>query len=517
MNPIVGFTEPSRLFSVTRGFLSILSFVVVAVLLVSPSFALDVPKDPQKALSLARTEKEKGVRELTKAREGGPGEAKHARTAMKHLENSQVLYAFYFDKVGEDEKIEEEMSELQSLLYWCRKMTPLRDEPSEAEPPAPSEPASDSPAPNPLPRSPLEGPRPGDPIPEPAPPRDRNEVAKELFEDAERFARQFPDLRLQIVASYFRVADTYRDTEWGMKALEKAIEFARGWTDRETGSAPAVEKGSKAPAKPIITDPTLLRLRLRHQDPDVRRVSLDGLVQTLGGEAVGDLHELFLNETDLDVRATVFKHLTTLKDKRTIEAFKSFWSTQDRQVAEDFIRLVAAIGSEKDVRYMLYTVVYNVEDLLCGELRNGLVGDSLQENLEKYIGIVKSAYASGLRYSLTQGIKAMGKRGVKGLTNMFKTYGPATREAILTLGILREWKTGKLMVIYLARSKAGVYRWEAMASLEMMGDRVIPYLIRCLGNSKLKTWSAWLLRHMTGQTYGGSPAKWWAWYRANKR
>ncbi|MHC5036911.1 MAG: HEAT repeat domain-containing protein [Planctomycetota bacterium] len=491
--------------------------------LASSAWALDIPSDPKEALELARLEKKKGVKELNLARQGGPGESKHSRTAMKHLENAQELYSAYFEKVGEDPKIEEEMSELQSLLYWCRKMTPLREEESEPEPPPPPDPAKEKPKAAP-PRNPLEAPRPGEPVPKPAPPRDRNEVAKELFEDAERFAKQFPDLRLQIVAAYFRVADAYRDTPWGMKALEKAIEYARGWTgpkatpDKPTPEvkAPASKPEEKKPPEPMITDPMLLRLRLRHADAAVRTASINGLVKVAGADAVPDLHELFHKELDPKVRETVRARLAELKDKRTYKAFRKFWATHDPIVAEDFIRLVGAMGTHKDVRFMVYAAVYNVERLTPPTTQAIIDDDG--DPLDEYISTIRSAYGTGLRKVLLDSVKVMGKTGSKGLTNLFKKHGAGAREAILTLGMVGDVKSGKYVVGYLVQYKAGIYRNEALASLKMMGDDVIPYLIQALGRPQLKMWAAWLLRDMTGQGFGGgSPGKWWAWWRANKR
>ena len=134
-------------------------------------------------------------------------------------------------------------------------MTPLREEEEESEPVPEEPPADDSeqPAAQPPPRSPLEAPRPGDPIPKPGPPKSREELAKEYYGDADRFAKQFPDLRLQIVAAFFRVADAFRDTEWGMKALDRATAYAKGWqkeakADSADPDAATPETQKKEPA-----------------------------------------------------------------------------------------------------------------------------------------------------------------------------------------------------------------------------------------------------------------------------
>ncbi|MHC4778391.1 MAG: hypothetical protein ACYTFG_07445 [Planctomycetota bacterium] len=507
----------------TRTILQHLLVIAFFLSPLSPALAVDVPKDPQAALALGRAEKQKGLSALNKARRGGQEETKLAKKAMNHLEAAQELYSYYLDNNEHDEKAEEEMSDLQSLLYWCRKMTPLRDEPAESvpEPPAPDDEGKTAP-PTPLPRSPLEGPPPGEPAPDyqPPKPRDPNEVAREWYEDAERFARQFPTLTLQIVAAYFRVADKFRDTEWGMKALEKAMGYAKGWKKDGSGSAPPPKAGVKpAPEDshgPVVEDPTLLRIRLRHKDPQVRIDTIESLVHTIGAEAWSDLHELFLSEESTSVRKVVLRELIKLKDKRTKKSFKKLWNIRDKKIAEDFIRLVCAVGTYRDVKYAVYTTVVNVDRLRPPNAQNLI--DRGGEPLDSFISSVRSAYSHGPRKVLLESCKKMGTKGPKGLTGLFKTRGLATREAILTLGALQDVKSGKYVVIYLAQYKAGAYRGEALASLKMMGDEIIPFLIQTLGKPKLKMWAAWLLRNITGQTYsGGNPGKWWAWWKANRR
>ncbi|MHC4601662.1 MAG: hypothetical protein ACYS47_21925, partial [Planctomycetota bacterium] len=78
----------------------------------STALAVEVPKDPKEALELGRAEKQKGLMALNRARKGGPDESKLSKKAMKHLEAAQACYGHYLDSVEEDEKAEEEMSDL---------------------------------------------------------------------------------------------------------------------------------------------------------------------------------------------------------------------------------------------------------------------------------------------------------------------------------------------------------------------------------------------------------------------
>jgi hypothetical protein len=439
------------------------------------SFAVEVPKDPKEALKQARQEKKLGVEKLTKAKEGGPDEKTLSREAMKHFEAAQELYDYVAEKEGESEALDEEISDLQSLLFWCRKMTPLRD--AEPEPPPPEPPDDPDTGDEAPPKAPPPPPPPPAP-PEPAPKvEDRAGDAARLLEEAEKFAAEHPEDRMQVVARFFRIADLYKDLPQGTKALERAMELARSWASGGSGTA-----GGAA------ADPTVMRLSLRHADPAIRIASLDALVKACPKECVGDLHELFCTETDRGVRDAVIRHLTALKDKRTLDALQ-----------------------EKHIRFMVFAILYH-ENRLCApwEAKQG-------NNLDAYVDTVRSAYGGGLRRLVADTAKGMGETGVKGLEKLFETRGLATREAILTLGVMGSAKSANKIVIYLAKGRAGVYRGEAMAALKIMGDPALPFLIQALTKDASRMWAAALLREMTGQTFGGSAVdKWWAWWKANK-
>ncbi|MCU0722408.1 MAG: HEAT repeat domain-containing protein, partial [Planctomycetes bacterium] len=403
-----------------------------------PLLAVEVPKDPQEALKLARQEKKLGIEKLTKAKQGGPEEAGLARQALKHFESAQALYDFVAEKQGESEALEEEISDLQSLLYWCRKMTPLKDE--EAAPPPPPEPADDPDTGDEAPPKPAPPPPPP-PEPAPAPPapkpEDRAGEARKLLAEAEAYAAAHPEERMQVVARFFRIADLYKDTPDGPKALERAMEIARSWTGLPAGSP-----GAGA------ADATLLRLGLRHADPAVRIANLETLVKLAPKEAVGDLHAMFCEETDRGVRDAVIRHLAALKDKRTLDSLQAFSAVKDRTVAEDTVRLIASVGQEKHVRFMVYAILYH-EPRLCApwEAKQG-------DALDAYVEAVRSAYASGLRRLVADAAKGMGETGVKGLEKLFETRGLATREAILALGAMGSVKSANKIVIYLAKGRA---------------------------------------------------------------
>lgn len=471
--------------------------------------ALSVPDDPQEALALGRHEKNAGVRDLNKARAGGNQDVRLARSAMKHFENAQRCYEFYLDNTGENPKVEEEMSELQSLLYWCRKMTPLRE---EDEPPAPPEPedvdTSDPDKPDPTPPPAAKEPEPVEP-PQPSP-GDMEKQAREMFDGADAFAKANPDDHMQILARFFHIADAFRGTPWATQALERCIALQERWRKEEAEKAAAAGTPEKEP-EPVDTDATTLRLRLRHPDPEKRSEAYRVLVEVTGKWAVPDLHEAFLTEKDESVRKTVFDILVDLRDRRTLDKFPKFAAEKDPVVCRDLMRLIAAMGKERDVRYMLYAILYNEERLTAPyEARVG-------RSLDSYVSRVQSAYNSGLRKLMIETLAKNEKWGVKGLEMLFSTRGACTREAILALGAWGQVKSARKLVIYLARGRAGIYRGEAMAAFKMLGEDAIPYLISVLGNSSQKIWAAWLLRDMTGKQWGGHPAKWAAWWKQHKR
>ncbi|GEM_PF-2898879 len=480
----------------------LLLFVSI-VSLSSPLLAAGVPSDPDEALDMARKEKKAGVEDLNKAREGGRRETVLARSAMRHFEKAQELYAFYLDEVGEIPKVEEEMSELQSLLYWCRKMTPLREDPAEAPEPEMDDSGGDDGGASAQPHDepPIED-TPAEPSGPPA--MSREQEARRLFEEAERFAGQHPDQVMQIVARYFRISDGFRDTSFASRALEKAMKYARGFQK---------DAGSEAePGKRERLDPTMLRLRLRHDEPDVRISAINDLVASLGKEAIVDLHELFQSEEHPEVRETVFKHLVDFKSRKTQDAFKKFCTVEKTHVAKDLMRLISEIGRDKHVRYMIYAVLYNEKRIVApyGLYRSG-------DNIDGFVSRFKSAYGYGLRSYMLSCIRKMDKEGTDGILDLFRTRGAATREAILTVGALGSVDLGKKVIIYLNRGKGNRYRGEALGTLKSLGDPMIPYLIKAVSNPSQKHWAAWLLRDMTGQPYGGSPSQWWRWYRQQRR
>ena len=92
-------------------------FVASILFFQTAGIGADIPKDPKEALDLARSERQLGVSKLNRARSGGANAGKLSREAMKHLEKAQDAYAYVLDEEGDDEKIEEEMADVQSLIY----------------------------------------------------------------------------------------------------------------------------------------------------------------------------------------------------------------------------------------------------------------------------------------------------------------------------------------------------------------------------------------------------------------
>jgi len=125
----------------------------------------------------------------------------------------------------------------------------------------------------------------------------------------------------------------------------------------------------------------------------------------------------------------VFKHLVAIKDKRTLDSFQSFSAIQDRTVAQDTVRLIAAIGQEKHVRFMVFA---DPLPRTAGVLAMGDQARHLRRARRFHRpgeGRLRGRAAQAGRRQA----KAMGETGIKAWRSSSRPAGLATREAILTL------------------------------------------------------------------------------------
>ena len=254
------------------------------LLVAAPSMAQNVPDDPDEALIAGRKAKAEGLSCLKKARAGEGDPKALSRKALKLLEHAHACYESYIDAKGETPEIDDEMSALQSLLYWTRKMTPMAAEEEESPKPREKEPKRESPSDQPSATS-------------------RDTKARTLFESAEKFERQNPDAFFAISARYFEIVDKFRDTSYATKAYERCMIYQRKLMARQKKKETPPQASKKGPRKPLdqgslpSTDLTLIRIGLRHPHPDIRKANTVTLFDILHRKACSEFHRMFTAET----------------------------------------------------------------------------------------------------------------------------------------------------------------------------------------------------------------------------
>jgi hypothetical protein len=488
--------------------------VVLSLLLVTlaPVRAQDVPDDPDEALALARKKKAEGVELLKKARSGEGDSRALARKAMGLFEFAMECYEVRVEKKGESEEIDEEMSELGSLIYWTRKMTPIAEEEEEkeerrkaAKPPPAAKPRPDDP--------------PDRATGRPAPPRQSpRDEAQSLFRKAQKFEQEHPDQYLEISARYFEIVDKFRQSPYASRALDKCMEYQRKLMKADARGK-VRDKGKAAGKAGYIPpeDLTLVRLNFRHSDPDIRRHNVKALVSILGRKSLYDLHCLFTRESHSRVLGSIIDCLAGFRDLYTLRFLVRKAAGPDESTAAKVIRLCQAVGRAEWVRPMLLAIATNLPPLQPDTaLEYVVMGE--QGYTPPWASKVSAAFAVGLRQTAAEALGKMGKNGVRGLVKCTKEKGQVGREAVLLLGVLKSGKSAGYVSVFLQRKNRFGLRYEAMASVYLIGTDAVPYLIKNLGNSELKTWSAYMLREITGMPWGqGHIRKWSAWYREQKR
>ncbi len=493
------------------------STVIAAILLLGAASASlraqDAGKSPEEALAQARKAVSEGTALLRQAGESDGDQGALARKALKLFEQAQKLYEFYVNKAGSSPKIEDEISHMQSLIYWSRKMTPLAsEEDSGGEEKKPkSDPEKDLPGGEDQPPPPA--PEPEEKKPETA---DLDSRAAALLAQAEKYEKENPEDFFAISVMYFKVVDQFRNSPSAAKALEKCLEYQRRHLERSAGGKPAPAPPAPRQADPAAyvppSEPMLIRLNLRHPDPAIRLSNVHALVSAVGKKCIPDLQDLFLAEGDAKVLDAVVGTLAGLKDPSTVKFALKWAKERGAETGSKVIRLAAAVGKAECSRIIMIAVAVNADSVYTSQrpLNRGFV--------EPYAEKVRDAYGSGIRAEALEGLGRMGDEGVSGLRSCLKARSQVAREAILCLGMLKDHRSSGYISFYLQRNNAMAFRSEAMAALFIIGIEAVPYLIKNLDNPALRIWSAYQLREMTGQQFTASAAdRWWAWYNQNRK
>lgn len=183
-------------------------------------------------LESAREFKERAVAHLKKAQSPDADRASEAKKALHELNAARELLKKHTDP--RPAEMVKELEEVNSLIYWVSKMTPLdvAGQP-DVRPPRPS------------------------------PGRSREELAREYYTRAREYARRNPGNLFLCAVQFFEVADRFQGTSWAMRAMRASLDYQRRLLagDR-AGSAKTDEKirASRVDREELISElSTILR------------------------------------------------------------------------------------------------------------------------------------------------------------------------------------------------------------------------------------------------------------------
>ncbi len=191
-------------------------------------------------LEAARKHKAVAVEHLRKADEPGANRVKELKAAEAGLIDAQKILAAFEEPVPPE--VETELSEINSLIYWTRKMMPLD--------------SGKSPRPTPTPRP---------------QPRTSSSLGKRQFEAAERYARENPDKPFLIAVRFYEVATRYAGTSWSIKAQRLALDYQK----KALAAAQAERAAKKASPSRTTVKPPAGR---RDSEPRVSRTTSEPTV-----------------------------------------------------------------------------------------------------------------------------------------------------------------------------------------------------------------------------------------------
>ena len=193
-------------------------------------------------LVAAREHKLAAVEHLRKADEPQADRTKELTAAEAALVEAQRILSGFEEPVPPE--VETELSEVNSLIYWTRKMMPLKG--GKLPQPAPKRQPTSRPKPRTTPDS-------------------RFSPAKRQFEAAQRYAAQNPDKPFLVAVRFFEVATKYSGTSWSIKAQQLALEYqkkalsapkvAKPDTGTRPGSAPMRPAAAKPGSKNLVWKP----------------------------------------------------------------------------------------------------------------------------------------------------------------------------------------------------------------------------------------------------------------------
>lgn len=216
-------------------------------------------------LEAARKCKTAAVEHLRKADEPGADRGRELKAAAAKLVKAQKILAAFDEPVPPE--VETELTEINSLIYWTRKMTPLDSG------------GAPGPAPRRTPRSRAK-PR--------TTPGSRTSAAKRNFEAAQRYAEGNLDKPFLIAIKYFEVASRFEGTSWSIKAQRLALDYQKkafaaarrgkpteaARTDLATRKPTAARPDVKKPLarKRVLSEYSKLKLALKNNTSRAKKI-----------------------------------------------------------------------------------------------------------------------------------------------------------------------------------------------------------------------------------------------------
>lgn len=446
------------------------------------------------------------------------GQRKKARKeAYTRLKEARRLYDAYFDaNPSEEEALDAEYVEANSMMYWLKKMAAInefddvRDNPVELpKPEGVDEPTTE---PNggitshPKPPKPEPEPEPGtDPVPEEveqpvarveSPEAVRARLARETFVAIQDIERENPgdvgrlhDLYVQFLAEY----DDPSLPEYTKAAMRLGALSDRMKTvfKKEVGQDPDSIKNVDAKEVGVIV--TRLAKQIKSKDLEERR-SAAKLLGNLGTGAASFALVRALRDKDAEVAQFAADGLARLGGMRTcynlVKTYRD--ANQESQMAALAVLSKIANGGEVD-----------------GRTASSAIG---RFALSRDDAVAESAIDQ---------LTSMGLAGGPGLVESLSTRQlPKKVRIIRAIGNIKYYPGAKPVAAYLLRGggeKTVAQRAAAIEALKSMGMPIVGDLIDLLKSSKHKAWVNFVLRDITGQNFGMKYAnRWRAWWNKNK-
>jgi hypothetical protein len=245
----------------------LLALLVAPAMQILPSGALAAD-----VFQAAKTHKEKAISLLKMAQTADQGKAVLLKAAVSELQEALALLEKY--KGPKEQEAGVEMEEINSLIYWARKVMPVVDlpgEPRTARPPVAAKPDE--------------------------------KLAQQSFNKAQEYAKRHPGDAFLIAIRYYEVADRFQGTKWSLDAQRLSLEYQRKSLAQQTVPTPVAPEAPKVDRDAEVT--SLEDLLRADTAPDVVGTAIDRyLAQFAADPLEAELEDArrIVEARDLDAR-----------------------------------------------------------------------------------------------------------------------------------------------------------------------------------------------------------------------